>query len=243
FGPEEEFLRHHGYRLATFSVPDVLGLKDHAVSYTALGRSIMVTPDRVQLIFLGPPMDDERGDLERLRQSIRDAYADVGWETARVLQHLDTTPDLYVDSIGTVRLEAFSRGRVALLGDAAYGGTLGGQGTPLAIVGAYVLAEELLAGDRATAFARYQQLMAPYAREGQKGAERVGSFFAPRTSWGLWLRNQFHRAMTSPLLIGQFEKMVKSTASSFQLPQYGKSPMPPARRSAMTAPRYGDSRQ
>ncbi len=222
FGAESLFLKHHGYRLATFSLPNVLKLNGTALTYTVPGRSLMVTHERAQLIFTGAPLGDERSDPAKLRQSIRDAYADVGWETPRILAELDRATDLYVDEISTVELDTFFKGRVALLGDAAAGGTLGGQGTPLAIVGAYVLAEELLAarGDHGQAFANYQQLLMPYAKEGQKGAKNVGPFFAPRTSWGLWLRNQFYRAFTSKLLIGQFEKLVKSTASAFQLPRY-----------------------
>jgi hypothetical protein len=109
-----------------------------------------------------------------------------------------------------------------LLGDAAWGGTLGGQGTPLAIVGAYVLAGELMnaCDDLASALTRYEAVMRPYATACQKGAERVGSFFAPRTRFGLVCRDLFYRAITSPMLIAQFEKMVKASATALRLPVY-----------------------
>jgi hypothetical protein len=111
---------------------------------------------------------------------------------------------------------------VVLLGDAAWGGTLGGQGTPLAIVGAYVLAGELMNAhdDLANALTRYEAVMRPYATACQKGAERVGSFFAPRTRFGLVCRDLFYRAITSPMLIAQFEKMVKASATALRLPVY-----------------------
>ncbi|HVK74565.1 MAG TPA: hypothetical protein VM734_14635 [Kofleriaceae bacterium] len=64
--------------------------------------------------------------------------------------------------------------------------------------------------------------MRPYATTCQKGAERVGSFFAPRTRLGLWLRDRFYRAFTSRLLIGQFEKLVKASATAFELPEYAQ---------------------
>jgi 2-polyprenyl-6-methoxyphenol hydroxylase-like FAD-dependent oxidoreductase len=68
---------------------------------------------------------------------------------------------------------------VALLGDGAWGGTLGGQGSGLAIVGSYVLAGELAAAssDHASAFARYEARMSDYA----ESCLRVGAFYAPRT--------------------------------------------------------------
>ena len=229
FGEEARFLVHHGYRLATFSLPDVLNVRDQAYTYTVPGRSVTVRSEgdgraRASFIFTGAAIGDERLDAVRSRALLRDAFRGVGWEVPRVLAQLDDTDDLYVDQIASISTERYSSGRVVLLGDAAYGGTLGGQGTPLAIVGAYVLAGELAQaqGDLCAALARYEALMRPYATKGQAGARNVGPFFAPRTRHGLALRNLFYRVMTSRLFIGQFEKMVKASASDFELPRYAR---------------------
>ena len=57
---------------------------------------------------------------------------------------MDTAPDLYFDSVSKVKMDNWSRGRIALLGDAGYcPSSLSGMGTGLALVGAYVLAGEL----------------------------------------------------------------------------------------------------
>jgi 2-polyprenyl-6-methoxyphenol hydroxylase-like FAD-dependent oxidoreductase len=134
---------------------------------------------------------------------------------------LDRASDLYVDAIATVHLDRYARGWIVLLGDAAYGGTLGGQGTPLAIVGAYVLAGELAtAPNPPVAFAAYEARIRAYATRCQKGAMRVGSFYAPKTSIGLRLRNGFYATLTSPRFLGWFERMVKEAASDFTLPDY-----------------------
>jgi len=227
FGDESRFLVHHGYRLATFSLPDVLEVRDRAFTYTVPGRSVTVRSEgngraRASFIFVGAAVGDERLDAIRSRALVRDAFRGVGWEVPRVLAHLDEVDDLYVDQIASISIERYSSGRIVLLGDAAYGGTLGGQGTPLAIVGAYVLAGELAhaQGDVCAALARYEVLMRPYATKGQEGAKNVGRFFAPRTRHGLALRNLFYRVMTSRLFIHQFEKMVKASASDFELPRY-----------------------
>lgn len=138
----------------------------------------------------------------------------------RVLDALDRASDLYVDAIATVHVDRYAKGRVALLGDAAYGGTLGGQGTSLAIVGAYVLAGELArAGDPGAAFAHYESVLRPYATRCQKGAQRAGSFFAPRTGAGLWLRNIVYGFLTTPSMIGFFERLVKDSATDPALPE------------------------
>ncbi len=229
FGDESRFLVHHGYRVATFSLPDVLAVRDRAYTYTVPSRAVTVRSEgnaraRASFIFAGAAVGDERLDAKRARALVRDAFRGVGWEVPRILAHLDEADDLYVDQIGSISIDRYSSGRIVLLGDAAYGGTLGGQGTPLAIVGAYVLAGELVQaqGDVCAALARYEALMRPYATKGQQGAKNVGPFFAPRTRHGLALRNLFYRVMTSRLFIHQFEKMVKASASDFELPRYAQ---------------------
>jgi 2-polyprenyl-6-methoxyphenol hydroxylase-like FAD-dependent oxidoreductase len=144
-----------------------------------------------------------------------------------VREALDRAQDLYVDQIATVAIDRYFCGPVVLLGDAAWGGTLGGQGTPLAVVGAHVLAGELAAArdDLPAALAAYEARMRPYATTCQKGAERAGPFFAPRTRPGLLCRDLFYRAFTSRPLTGLFEKLVKAAATDFDLPDY-PDPLP-----------------
>ena len=60
-----------------------------------------------------------------------------------ILAQLDDAP-MYFDAIGQVRAPRWSKGRVALLGDAAFcPSPVGGGGSSLALIGAYVLAGEL----------------------------------------------------------------------------------------------------
>ena len=68
-------------------------------------------------------------------------------------------PGVYFDSLSRVRMPTVSRGRITLIGDAGYGSTLGGMGTGLSVVSAYVLAGEMAAGG--DAFARYEALIGP----------------------------------------------------------------------------------
>jgi 2-polyprenyl-6-methoxyphenol hydroxylase-like FAD-dependent oxidoreductase len=80
-------------------------------------------------------------------------------------------PDFYFDDVSQIRMNRWSNGRVALVGDAACGPTLiTGQGTSMAVVGAYVLARELAAagGDYRTAFARYEVECRSYMEQNQQ---------------------------------------------------------------------------
>ncbi|HEY1696125.1 MAG TPA: FAD-dependent monooxygenase [Polyangiaceae bacterium] len=227
FGDETAWVRHHGYRIATFAMPDLLGVRRGSLLYSLPGRAASVAATgrgdaaRGSFVYRAGPMGEDRQDPAGHRRDVRERFADVGWEVPRILDAMDAATDLYVDAITTVHVDRYARKRVVLLGDAAYGGTLGGQGTSLALVGAYVLAGELARGDDfASAVARYEARMRPYATGCQKGAMRVGAFYAPRTAFGLRARNLGYRALTSRLLSGAFEWLVRKAASDFALPEY-----------------------
>ena len=99
-------------------------------------------------------------------------------------------------------MDSWSRDRVALVGDAAFcPSLLAGQGSALAMIAAYVLAGELAAADRVqTAFLRYEQLLQPFMIRKQKAAERFARSFAPKTQFGLFVRNQITKAFAIPFV-------------------------------------------
>lgn len=108
-----------------------------------------------------------------------------------------------------------------VFGDAAYGNTLGGYGTGLALVGAYVLAGELgrragrAGADHTTAFAAYETMLRRYARG--SGEVNAGRLLAPRTRLGMRARNAMFSvaALTSPLL-----RLTERGATRIDLPDY-----------------------
>ncbi|GLW12746.1 hypothetical protein Misp01_78740 [Microtetraspora sp. NBRC 13810] len=91
-------------------------------------------------VFASEQLDYDRDDPEQHRRVLADAYRGAGWRLPEIIARLPRARDLYLDSISRVEIDEYARGRVVLLGDAAYGNTLGGFGTGLAVVGAYVLA-------------------------------------------------------------------------------------------------------
>lgn len=101
-----------------------------------------------------------------------------------------TAPDFYFDGVGQTRLDSWPRGRVLVVGDAAYGPSLStGQGTSLALIGAYELAQAL--ADEATPAAvgaRYERLR-PFIERNQAEALNAAQTFAPMTTLGAWFRN------------------------------------------------------
>ncbi len=112
---------------------------------------------------------------------------------------------LYFDRFSQIRMDAepglWTRGRVTLIADAASCVSLmAGQGSPLAMVTAYILAGELhrADGDYAKAFARYQGLFAPFIRQKQEAALRFRVLFGPKSKAAMFVRNQVMNLVRFP---------------------------------------------
>jgi 2-polyprenyl-6-methoxyphenol hydroxylase-like FAD-dependent oxidoreductase len=177
FGPEERFISHLGTNLAVFTAPNFLNL-DHWQIFQQgdiVGGGVMSARAnaecRVYMGFNGEVSFDYR-DVEAQRRLLAEKFADAGWEWQTALKHMWEAPDFHFDSMSQIRMETWSRGNVVLLGDAGYcGSPLSGQGTSMALVGAYVLAGELR-DNPATAFQRYEEILRPYVTVNQDMALR-----------------------------------------------------------------------
>ncbi|WP_049558802.1 FAD-dependent monooxygenase [Nonomuraea sp. SBT364] len=173
FGPEERFVHDLGYNVSIFSVPNHLGLDREELTYVGPGRTALLYSTRqdtgAKAMFLWAAGSTAR-DRAGQQRALADAYRGSGWEVPRLLEAMAEAPDFYCDSLSQVRMDSWHAGRVALVGDAAYcASPASGQGTSLALVGAYVLAGELkrAAGDHATAFPAYEARMRPFVAANQ----------------------------------------------------------------------------
>ncbi len=90
---------------------------------------------------------------------------------------IERATDIYFDTVSQVRMNRWTKGRVALVGDVA------------------------------TAFARYEQRLMSFLRKKQQSAEKFSSAFAPKTSFGIALRDVITQLMRIPgvaeLVIGR----------------------------------------
>jgi 2-polyprenyl-6-methoxyphenol hydroxylase-like FAD-dependent oxidoreductase len=197
FGDEEEFVRDLGYRIGVFAVPNALGLDREEMTYVGPGRTALVyhtagaNDATAMFLFAADPTgaadsrdraahdraahdrtahDRAAHDRAAHEKLLASAYAGEGWEVPRMLDAMSGAPELYFDSMSQVHIDRWSRGRVVLLGDAAHcASPASGQGTSLALVGAYVLATELAAaGDLGAGLATYERRMRPFAEVNQK---------------------------------------------------------------------------
>lgn len=199
FGPERDYVRHLGYYYAVAGAP-AWGMqadppqRSVARAWSAPGRLAVKGGSKASHLYLfaAPLLDYDRRDVAAQRRQVAQQFAAVGGEVPGMLAELPGLDDFYLDSMSQVRMRGqYTTGRVALVGDSAYGNTLGGVGTGLAVVGAYVLAGELAVagGDHAVAYARYNEVMRRYAKIA--GQSNAGRFLAPRTALGICGRNWF----------------------------------------------------
>ena len=115
-------------------------------------------------------------DLPAQKAMLRESFGEGKWECARILAELDRTQDLYFDRVSQIRIESWSRGRVALVGDAAFCVSLmAGQGSALAMTSAYVLAGELAkaSGQHEVAFGKYEELLRAYIEIETEGSRAL----------------------------------------------------------------------
>jgi 2-polyprenyl-6-methoxyphenol hydroxylase-like FAD-dependent oxidoreductase len=169
-------------------------------------RAVHLRPDnlgttRAVLTFIS----DVRGfeDLDRAGQLtiLRRTFADVGGAAPRVLAALEDGAPMYFSSTGQLRNPLWSRGRVTLLGDAAFcNATFGGAGTSLALIGAYVLAGELATtNDVHSALARYQRVMQPFADAAPRFSAGLVRLASPKTRNGIRVLHAGARLAASPV--------------------------------------------
>jgi 2-polyprenyl-6-methoxyphenol hydroxylase-like FAD-dependent oxidoreductase len=213
FGPERDYVRHLGHYYALADL-DVEGA---GLMYNEPGRMVALGGPKAQsfFVFASEELTYDRYDAEQQKELVVAAYRGGGWRVPEILAAVPSSRTFFLDSLSRVDMDDYARGRVVLLGDAAYGNTLGGFGSGLAIVGAYVLAGELLRGDHHTAFGRYTELMRGYAKVAKKGS--AGPFLAPRTRRGMWARNWLFKRS---VLFGAMMRMTDRFATDIALPDH-----------------------
>jgi 2-polyprenyl-6-methoxyphenol hydroxylase-like FAD-dependent oxidoreductase len=166
FGPEEKFHRYLGYCFAGFTMPNVLGLSHEGLMWTVPGRAAALYAvqdcDEVHgfLNFARPePPFEAFRDPDAQRDLVAGVFDGDGWEIPRMVAAMREADDLFFDVVSQIHLPQWSSGRVTLVGDAAHAPSfLTGQGTSLALVGAYMLAHALATHpDHTAAFAAYER--------------------------------------------------------------------------------------
>lgn len=211
FGDEAQFERYCGYHFGVFTTDNYVGLDEASMQmYTVPGKRVALrsTRDNQALVafflFKQPTrLRYDYHDLAQQKQLLASVFASEGWEVPRLLEKLHTAPDLYFDAVSQIRMQRWSEGRVVLVGDAGYcPALLSGQGSTLAMLGAYILAGELSVslGDYQRAFARYEQAYRPLVSRVQRQAGVNARFLIPATRVDLWVQTHLVPGLLPPVL-------------------------------------------
>ncbi|GAA4531224.1 MULTISPECIES: FAD-dependent oxidoreductase [Nonomuraea] len=219
FGPRERFVRYLGHHVAAYSLDDEELSRRVGVRYRMLtvpgmmAGAYALRGGRLAMLFLHREPDPAWPAAPAA--ALRERYGHLGWILPRVLPHCPDPPELYYDQVSQVEMDAWSRGRVVLLGDACQAVSLfAGHGASLAMAAARVLAEELTGGgpdvpaaaapgggllaDVPAAAARYEARMrGPVARV-QRFGRRFVKWMAPPSRGRIAARDWLLRLAALP---------------------------------------------
>lgn len=180
FGPEDSFIERLGTHAAIFTVPNFLDLDYWQMWH--YGEATMAgvysarnnAEARAMLGFMDTELRIDYRDTEAQFVELERRMAGEGWVRPQLLQYMRAAPDFYFDEMSQIKMDRWSRGRVALVGDAGYCcSPLSGQGTSVALLGAYILAGELKSAsqdgtvDHERGFANYQREFGDYVQRNQ----------------------------------------------------------------------------
>ncbi len=228
FGPESQFEKNLGYFAAAFST-DHYQPRDEGVylCYSSPGKQIArfaLRNDRTVFFLIFTARDqlkENHNDIHLNVAKLETVVGADGWECKAILEAMHSCNDLYFDSVSQIRMPTWSKGRIGLVGDAAYcPSLLAGQGAALAMAGSYILAGELKKanGDHLLAFKSYEAKFKSFIARKQKAAERFGAWFAPETAFGMFVRNQLTKLFSISLIANKL--VTESIADRIDLPDY-----------------------
>jgi 2-polyprenyl-6-methoxyphenol hydroxylase-like FAD-dependent oxidoreductase len=207
FGPESHFEAYLGYLAASF-IADGYPYRDEGayVSFARPGRQVSryaMRENRSAFLFVFADTGQPARVHDSLAQKelLRARFAGDGWEVPDILTRLAPAGDLYFDAVSQICMPRWTAGRVALVGDAAHSPSLlAGAGAAFAMLGAYVLAQELhrADGNFVHAFPAYEQRLRSFMVRQQRAAARFAASFTPKTALGIRLRDGVLNLMNVP---------------------------------------------
>lgn len=172
FGEEENFKKFFGVYFA-FAGADHIQTgrsKNTGIVYREVGKQAVIYQFKdaanAILVFRAPKLDWDYRNHEQQKQILKEYFGNnTNWKIPEILDSMLHSDNLYFDEASQIHMPAWTKGRVALVGDAAHAPSFfTGMGTSLALQGAILLAKELEASnDYETAFGKYNEAFKPFA--------------------------------------------------------------------------------
>ncbi|HZE39164.1 MAG TPA: FAD-dependent monooxygenase [Stackebrandtia sp.] len=206
FGRESQFLRYLGFHTAAFI------FDSPTIHRSVADRACLTDSIDAQMGFYGlrdgrvaafaVHRDDNPELPDDARAAVRDTYGRLGWVIPEAIDACPPSDQMYYDQVAQTVMPRWTKGRVVLLGDAAYAvSLLAGLGASLAVAGAFVLADRLARNTSVdTALAEYERLLRPVIDDKQKVARSAARWFLPASPAQLRIRRATLRAARLPIV-------------------------------------------
>ena len=170
FGDEAEF-SHFLQTYFSISIVNKLLIPENTTQlYSEPGKTVMLNAynnktDICLAFFSEKEFPYDYRNEQQMRSIILDNFKGTGWRTPELLEEVQNTTGFYFDKLCQMKMPSWTKGRVALVGDAGYcASPAAGRGGSLAIDGAaaLALAFEKCDGDYEKAFAEYNVSFLPF---------------------------------------------------------------------------------
>jgi 2-polyprenyl-6-methoxyphenol hydroxylase-like FAD-dependent oxidoreductase len=198
FGPEKDYAHFLGAYFSITIINKLLIKQKTMQMYNAPNKAIMLNAynNKTDIIFSFSSEKEIPYDYRDTGQQqgiILEQFAGQSWRAGELLEEVQRSENFYFDKFCQIKMPLWTRGRVALVGDAGYcASPAAGMGASLSITGAAALADALEKhnGDFELAFTDYNDNLRPFIEEVQARAEaNVRDNFIPGTEEAILKRN------------------------------------------------------
>ncbi len=190
FGDEENFKKFFGVYFAFAEANHIQTgrPRNSGIVFREVGKQAVIYQFKEAanaiLLFRAPKLDWDYRNQDQHKQILKEHFAnDSNWKIPEILDTMLHSDNLYFDEACQIHMPTWTKGRVALVGDAAHAPSFfTGMGTSLALQGATLLAKELHeTDDFKIAFEKYTETFKPYAESIQARITRGLKVQLPET--------------------------------------------------------------
>lgn len=191
FGEEVNYSQFFGAYFAIVEAPNFKAKPNTGVVYKEPGKMAMIYPFKnavnAGVVFRSPKLNWDYRNHDQHKQILKDNFKNSGWRIPEILDAMFLSDNLYFDEVCQIHMPSWTKGRVALVGDAAHTTSFPtGMGTSLAMQGAALIAKALHANaDYQTAFAQYNESFRPYVESIQSRITQGLNWLIPETEAGI----------------------------------------------------------
>jgi 2-polyprenyl-6-methoxyphenol hydroxylase-like FAD-dependent oxidoreductase len=198
FGDEAEYTHFLGQYFSITIIDKLLIRENTTQMYNVPGKAVMLNAynnktDIILCFSSEKEIPYDYRDEGQQRTIIFEQFAGQGWRTPELLEEVSKSKTFYFDKINQIKMPSWTKGRVALVGDAAYcASPAAGMGGSLAIIGAGALADAFAKnrGNFELAFKDYNKSFRPFIEDVQAKAANNLDLLIPKTKEGILERNR-----------------------------------------------------